>query len=129
MSICRFDLDNFNYNIESNLEAMGLPTPKSIFGSVATMTGTIVSIESALTAKASDISLVAIAGSAYRARQIAGLGAAFYVGAIIGSALMASKRATSCSASELKQAFRDLGLPVWAADDAVRHSDKILRMH
>ena len=34
MAICKFNVDNFTYNIESNLEAMGLPVPKTIFGSV-----------------------------------------------------------------------------------------------
>jgi len=26
MAICRFDIDTFTYNVESNLEAMGLPS-------------------------------------------------------------------------------------------------------
>ncbi len=31
MAICKFNVDNFAYNIESNLDAMGLPLPKTIW--------------------------------------------------------------------------------------------------
>ncbi|SJN58898.1 hypothetical protein VR7878_03105 [Vibrio ruber DSM 16370] len=129
MAICQFDLDNFNYNIESNLEAMGLPTPSTLWGSAITMTGVVTTIESALAAKASDIPLVTIARVSMRSKQVLGISSAYYVGAIIGSALMASKRATRCSADELKKAFSEFGLPSWAADDALRHNDNILRQN
>ncbi|HFU0228936.1 TPA: hypothetical protein ACGTRQ_003534 [Vibrio parahaemolyticus] len=119
MAICKFNVDNFTYNIESNLEAMGLPVPKTIWGSVTTMSGALAAIDSALTNKASDVPLSAISQSTMRSKQLLGIGASYYAGAIIGSALMASKRATSCSSAELKQAFKDLGLPSWVADDAV----------
>ncbi|MCC2524992.1 hypothetical protein [Vibrio coralliilyticus] len=129
MSICKFDIDNFTYNIESNLEAMGLPVPDSIFGSMVTASGGIGAIESALATKASDVPLSAISKAGRFSKQVVGITAAFYAGAIIGSALMASKRATSCSSSELREAFRSVGLPVWAADDALKHpqSSKLLR--
>ncbi len=119
MAICKFDVDNFTYNIESNLEAMGLPVPQTIWGSVTTMSGALAAIETALSSKASDVPLSAISQSAMRSKQLLGIGASYYAGAIIGSALMASKRATSCSSTELKQAFKDLGLPSWVADDAI----------
>ncbi|WNJ97352.1 hypothetical protein RND59_19310 [Vibrio ruber] len=129
MDICSFNLDNFNYNIESNLEAMGLPSPKTAFGSITTTAGIIGAIDTALSAKASDVPLTAIARSGLKSKQILGISAAFYAGAIIGSALMASKRATRCSADELKKAFREFGLPSWAVDDALRHNDNILRQN
>jgi len=129
MSICRFNIDNFSYNIESNLEAMGLPLPETVFGTVATMSGSIAAIESALASKASDMPLKAIAKSGHHMKQLAGISAAFYAGAIIGSAQMASKRATRCDFSELKESFKSLGLPSWAADDAIKapNGDKLLR--
>ncbi|AYO17109.1 hypothetical protein D0812_22225 [Vibrio owensii] len=131
MSICKFDVDNFTYNIESNLLAMGLPVPQTVFGSMATVTGGIGAIESALSSKASDVPLSAISRAGQASKQIAGITAAFYAGAIIGSAFMASKRATSCSRSELRDAFRSFGLPTWAADDALKHpqGEKLLRKH
>ncbi|MBY8258629.1 hypothetical protein KW530_18025 [Vibrio fluvialis] len=129
MSICRFDIDNFTYNVESNLEAMGLPVPDTIFGSIATVSGSIASIEGALASKASDVPLSAISKAGSKSKQLAAITASFYAGAIIGSALMASKRATSCSSSELREAFRSVGLPVWIADSALKHPDsnKLLR--
>lgn len=122
MSICKFNVDNFTYNIESNLEAMGLPIPKTIYGSVMTMSGALALIETALVSKAHDVPLSAISKGAKLGTKGAALYSAYYAGAIIGSALMASKRATSCSSEELKKAFQDLGLPSWAADDALRDS-------
>ncbi|HFK4420739.1 TPA: hypothetical protein ACGZ84_004169 [Vibrio parahaemolyticus] len=119
MAICKFNVDNFTYNIESNLEAMGLPVPKTIWGSVTTMSGALTAIDTALTSKASDVPLSAISQGAMRSKQLLGIGASYYAGAIIGSALMAANRSSSCSFDELKQAFKDLGLPSWAADDAI----------
>lgn len=97
---------------------MGLPVPKTIFGSVTTMSGALASIEAALITKAADMPITAVVGRA-AGTTITILTAAGYAGAIIGSALIASKRATSCSKEEFKKAFQDLGLPSWAADDAL----------
>ncbi|MCE7729612.1 hypothetical protein [Vibrio campbellii] len=128
MSICRFNVDNFEYNIESNLVAMGLPLPQDVWSSAMTMSAAIVSIEGALSTKAADVPLSAISSSAMRAKQFAGISSAFYAGAIIGSAMMASKRATRCNLSELKEAFSAYRLPSWAADEAVSKGDFVLRL-
>ncbi|MBN3572074.1 hypothetical protein [Vibrio neptunius] len=128
MAICKFNLDNFEYNIESNMAAMSLPLPKTVFGSITTVSAALAAIETALSVKAYDVPLSVV--SAGRAsKQLAGIGAAFWAGAIIGSALMASKRATSCNRLEFKEAFRTLGLPSWAADAALSSHDghKLLR--
>lgn len=119
MAICEFNVDNFEYNIESNLAAMGLPLPKTLFGSVTSVSGALGAIETALTSKASDVPL-AIVSVGKTTKQLAGIGAAYWAGAVIGSALMASNRATTCSRDELKEAFKSLGFPSWAADDALR---------
>lgn len=55
MTICRFNVDKFTHNIESNLELMGLPVPQTVFGSMATMSGALASIEAALMTKATDV--------------------------------------------------------------------------
>ncbi len=128
MAICRFNMDKFTHNIESNLELMGLPVPKTVFGSMATMSGALASIEAALMTKAADVSISVVASRA-AGTTVAGVTASFYAGAIIGSALRASTSATSCSGEELKKAFQELGLPSWAADDALRqpNSHNLLR--
>ena len=33
MGLCSIDLDTFRYNIDSNLESMGMPIPADVFGS------------------------------------------------------------------------------------------------
>ena len=128
MAICKFNLDNFEYNIESNMAAMGLPLPTTVFGSITTVSGALAAIETALSAKASDVPL-SVVSVGRASKQLAGIGAAFWAGAVIGSALMASKRATSCSRSEFKKAFQSLGFPSWAAEDALSSHDghKLLR--
>lgn len=128
MPICKFDVNNFEYNIDSNMEALGLPLPKTVFGSVTTVSGALGMIETALSTKAADVSL-SVVSVGRTSKQLAGIGAAFWAGAVIGSALMASKRATSCSSSELKEAFKSLGFPSWAADDALGSPEghKLLR--
>lgn len=131
MGICRFDVDTFTYNVESNLKALGLPMPTTVAGSAATVAGAISTIESALTRKAADMSLAAIAQVGLRANQAGGVSAAFWVGAVIGSAMMASTRATSCSRSELIEAFKSMGLSSWMADAALNspNGDKLLRLN
>ncbi len=96
---------------------------------MATVTGTLAAIEGALQSKASDVPLSALSKAGHVSKQIAGVSAAYYTGAVIGSALMASNRATRCSSSELIQAFKDLGFPSWVAGDALRHpkSEELLR--
>ncbi len=128
MAICEFNVDNFEYNIESNLAAMGLPLPKTLFGSVTSVSGALGAIETALTSKASDVPL-SIVSVGKTTKQLAGIGAAYWAGAVIGSAFMASHRATTCSRDELKEAFKSLGFPSWAADDALRspNGHKLLR--
>lgn len=130
MAICEFDFYTFEYNVDSNLEAMGLPLPKTIIGSLGSVTGALAAIETALSTKAADVPL-SVVSAGRTSKQLAGLGAAFWAGAVLGSVLMASKRATSCSRDELKAAFRSMGFPSWAADDALSHprGDELLRRH
>lgn len=128
MAICTFNINNFEYNIDSNMEALGLPLPKTVFGSITTVSGALGMIETALSSKASDVPL-SVVSVGRASKQLAGIGAAFWAGAVIGSGFMASTRATSCSSSELKEAFQSLGFPSWAADDALRSPEghKLLR--
>ncbi len=76
MAICRFNVDKFTHNIESNLELMGLPVPKTVFGSMATMSGALASIEAALMTKAADVSISVIASRA-AGTTVAGVTASF----------------------------------------------------
>ncbi|WP_139281719.1 hypothetical protein [Vibrio aerogenes] len=82
------------------MDSMGVPTPKTVFGSVTTMSGALASIETSLMTKAADMPIATIAGRA-AGTTVAGITAAGYAGVIIGSALMATTRATSCSRAEL----------------------------
>ncbi|SHO54433.1 hypothetical protein [Vibrio quintilis] len=129
MAICEFDIQNFEYNIESNLRAMYLPVPNDVFNAAAGIATGLKAIDSALAFKASDVPLSAIAKGGRLATTYGGVYASWWAGAVIGSALMASKRATRCSVSELKKAVAAFGMSTWWVDDAVRDHPEILRVN
>ena len=128
MTFCKFDIDNFEYNIESNLAAMGLPLPKTIFGAGTSIATGLASIDSAL-AGGPKARLASVSKAGTASKQVLALGAAGYAGAVIGSYIMAANRATRCNREELKKAASDLGLSNWWVDDAVNENDEILRKH
>jgi hypothetical protein len=94
----------FAQAFESNMKTIGLPMPSSIFGTVSTTLGTVGALAGAIakvgaTATISEIFLTApiAAGSTVAAAAIGeiiavcgGVAAAFYVGACIGSVLVAA---------------------------------------
>lgn len=102
MAVCSRDFFVF---FSENMEALGLPAPKSLFSSAQTATSTIATIlgtMKSLGATASRMTLrellgaagalegtelLAIAGAAY---------ASYYVGAAIGSLLIATQRTAMC---------------------------------
>ncbi|CAM2885262.1 hypothetical protein [Vibrio neptunius] len=51
MAICKSNLDNLEYNIESNMAAMSLPLPKTVFGSITTVSAALAAIKTALSVK------------------------------------------------------------------------------
>ncbi|WP_341509572.1 hypothetical protein WAX88_20650 (plasmid) [Photobacterium damselae subsp. damselae] len=104
MSICKFNLDTFEYNIDSNLEAMYMPTPKDLYGSLTTATGAIKAIDEAL-------HLNPNAALPTRATvAVGGVTAAAWAGAVLGSAIMAANRATTCNKAEMERTAKELGL-------------------
>lgn len=126
MAICKFNIDNFEYNIESNLAAMGLPLPKTIFGASSSIAAGLTSIDSALSNNGK-AKLSAISKGGAMANKFVAISASYYAGAIIGSALMASNRATRCSLSELQKTISDMGLNNWWVSDVVGENPEILR--
>ncbi len=129
MAICKFNIDNFEYNIESNLEAIFLTVPKTVFQASVSVLGGLSAIDTALSAKGADVSLGVLSSAGKTSKQILGISAAFYAGAVIGSGLMAANRATRCSAAELKEAVRSMGFSTWWVDDAITKNPDILRKH
>ena len=126
MSICKFNIDNFEYNIESNLAAMGLPLPKTIFGAGTGIAAGLASIDGALNA-GGHVNLSAISKAGKASKQVAAISSAWYAGAVIGSYIMAANRATRCSIPELQKAANELGLSDWWVSDAVNEYPEILR--
>ncbi|UJZ95055.1 hypothetical protein IHC87_06835 [Photobacterium damselae subsp. damselae] len=59
--ICEFDFNTFEYNIDSNLSSMMLPTPSDAVGALATSFGALKSVDEALKA--------GVAGSKYTSLQ------------------------------------------------------------
>ncbi|HIF9075725.1 TPA: hypothetical protein ACX6NV_000556 [Photobacterium damselae] len=97
--LCEFDFYTFQYNIDSNMAAMGLPIPTDVVGAAASSFGALKAIDEALTM-----------GVTSPYTKIAGVGAAFWAGAVLGSAAMAVNRATTCDKAMLKDAAKDIGL-------------------
>ncbi|MUK51229.1 hypothetical protein [Aliivibrio fischeri] len=126
MTICKFDIDNFEYNIESNLAAMGLPFPKSVFSASTSIAAGIASIDISLSAKG-NVPLSAIGKGGSLSNKFVAVSAAAYAGAVIGSAFMAANRATRCTIPDLENAARGMGLSTWWISDAVNENSEILR--
>lgn len=115
MGICRFNFNNFAYNIDSNLEAMGLPVMDNVFGAASSSVAAYAALDHVL-------------HFGGRAPAKIGVGlSVFYAGAVLGSAVMAANRATRCDRNQLKQAAKDIGIYGSWIDKAVNDYPEILR--
>ncbi|MGF1727305.1 hypothetical protein [Photobacterium nomapromontoriensis] len=121
---CSFHFETFRYNIDSNLEAMGFPSITSVYGATATVTAALKAVDSAIALKGATAPMSAIS----RGTTIAGgVLAAGWAGAVLGSAVMATKRATRCTIPELKEVANSVGLDGSWIDDAYRQNEQMLR--
>lgn len=104
MGLCKFDIETFRYNIESNLDSMGLPTPHDVYGTFLGVTGSIKVVDEALhlNPKAS----LPSKGTTV----VLGIAAAGWAGAVIGSGIMAANRATRCDKEQMKDFAKEHGL-------------------
>ncbi|ASA54415.1 hypothetical protein BSQ33_21505 (plasmid) [Vibrio gazogenes] len=121
--LCRFNFDNFVYNFESNVVANGFSLPTTIGGAIAEPLSMLTAIDSALNFGAR---IPKIPGGKAAVYGYALYGA-YYAGVLLGSAIMASNRATRCDLRQLRRAAKDLSLYGSWIDDAVNHFPDIMR--
>jgi hypothetical protein len=112
MGICKFDLDNFKYNIDSNLTAMGMPIPEDIFGSAIYVLTAVKLVDESLNINAK--APLPTKGLS----KVGGLLAAGWAGAVLGSAIMAANRSTRCDKREMEEIAKELGLSGSWIDEA-----------
>lgn len=104
MGLCKFDIETFKYNIESNLESMYMPTPATVFGTATSVLGALKAVDEVL-------HLNSKASLTKRGTTIAlGIGAAGWAGAVLGSAMMSANRSTRCDKREMKEIAKEFGL-------------------
>ncbi|MUL04350.1 hypothetical protein GNP89_19490 [Aliivibrio fischeri] len=108
MASCSMDLNSFKYDIDENLKLLNLPTTESVVGAGALSWVMIDRIDKAITLASNPklpLSVVARSGAAG-----AGVYAAFWAGAVIGSSARSFYRNTSCSLSQVIDFGRDNGI-------------------
>ncbi|AAW87703.1 hypothetical protein VF_A0633 [Aliivibrio fischeri ES114] len=108
MTSCSMDLNSFKYDIDENLKLLNLPTTETVVGAGALSWVMIDRIDKAITLASNPklpLSVVARAGAAG-----AGVYAAFWAGAVIGSSARSFYRNTSCSLSQVIDFGRDNGI-------------------
>lgn len=84
---------DFYDHFQKNMEALGLPAPQSMFGSVSAVVGNAAAMLSQIDKFGKGVTIGEIIGAGIRLEAlgcIAGCAAAFYVGAVIGSLAVAS---------------------------------------
>ncbi|MBF4374423.1 hypothetical protein [Vibrio anguillarum] len=127
-NICKFNFDTFAYNLDSNMSAMGMPLPTTVFGASTGLFTSLASLDMALNFGHSLPSNLIAQGGKIGTYGLA-IGSAGYAGAILGSAVMAANRATRCDKQQLIKAARELGLYGGWIDDAVNYFPEIMRKH
>jgi hypothetical protein len=121
------DHKSFYFYFKENMEALGLPAPESLFGTLTTALATIGSLAAPLKefgaqATMGQLAKLAAAGSAAcpaaaiicdKALVLAGCAASYYVGACIGSLAVATGRSLSggMSIADLFDCAKSHGIP------------------
>lgn len=97
----RNDQSFYKY-FSANMKAMGLPAPKSLFGTVGTAVGTAATILKSIDILGKTATMGEIVGATTALEVlgvVAALSAAYYAGAVIGSIAVATGRYLSCGST------------------------------
>jgi hypothetical protein len=93
---------DFYDHFQKNMEALGLPAPQSLFGSVSAAVGNAAALLNQIDRFGKDVTIGEIIGTGTSLESlgcIAGCAAVFYVGAVIGSLAVASGKSLAGSTS------------------------------
>ncbi|KQV44977.1 hypothetical protein [Duganella sp. Root336D2] len=120
-------MSNFYQYFRENMESLGLPAPVSLFGSLQMALANAAAFIAHIDKFGQRITVGEMIGAGLRAEKlgaIATMGAAFYVGAVIGSIAVATGRTLSggVSLADVMWDIRCNGLyRPWLADTMRRH--------
>lgn len=106
---------NFNNYFKENMEALGLPAPESVFGSLQAATANASTLLAYIDKYGKNVSVKELLGAGMHLEKLATVGAmsaAFYAGAVIGSIAVASGRSLSggLSLSDVLRSVQENGL-------------------
>lgn len=91
-------MSTFYEHFKENMDALGLPAPESLFGSLSAAAGTATTLLSQIDKFGKNVTLGELVGAGTGLEKLAVMGAlsaAYYVGAVIGSIAVASGRSLS----------------------------------
>jgi hypothetical protein len=91
---------DFAKAFNDNMKALGLPAPSSLFGSVQAALGNLATMLNALKAVGAKATVAEMIGATTGLEQlgiVSALSASFYVGAVIGSLMIAADAAMVCT--------------------------------
>jgi hypothetical protein len=125
MAICKtsLTLNLLQKEVDENLKLLKIPTTKDAFGTAALAWAMVTRVDAALsmsnapsTIKMSKINKASVA--------LAGLGAAYWAGAVIGSVARASFKHTSCSKEQIIIFAKNNGInSTWLKTIYTRHPE------
>jgi|GEM_PF-787644 len=93
---------SFKQYFDNNMNALGLPVPKSLFDTYQSALATAATLVGTLGILGKGATMAELAGATILAEKLAvavSFGAAFYVGAVIGSIAVAAGRSLGCGSS------------------------------
>ena len=97
-----YNFHNFGEYFEQNMNAIGLPAPTELFGTVTTAYANINELATAVELYGSQITVAEVWGATSKLEKLRLLGplvAAYYTGAAVGSAAIALGRSLGCGAT------------------------------
>ncbi|POS08051.1 hypothetical protein C3Y08_11190 [Burkholderia gladioli] len=123
----------FYQAFKANMEALGLPAPVSLFGTMQTAAGTLTTILGTIKGLGAEATVAELIGATTGLEMLAvvsAVGAAFYAGAVVGSLVVATDASLYCgrkttAAATVRQwaASRGQALPASVYQVIQRHPE------
>lgn len=107
---------NFYDAFKANMDALHLPVPTTLFATLQTSIASVTSIMSTLKTLGPDATIAEVAGATTKLEALSAAGsilACAYLGAVIGSLMVATDVATSCKSG--RGANTSIAILQWAA--------------
>lgn len=109
---------SFSQAFQDNMTALNLPVPTTLFATVQTTLASVTSMMTVLKTVGPDATVAELIGATTKLEALSVVGsvlASAYLGAVIGSLMVATGAATSCRADSRKNVNAALAITQWAA--------------